>query len=226
MRRRYLWALLPLLALPAMFYPLGAGVLVDGKQLFEDVRTRVEGGAVDSLSSDEVWIRAARGLVQQIDDPYAELFSPEQMASFTRNTLRNDYVPTIRRILDQMPQAGVDIITANCEYAGSQWEINFAPGRGLAGPDNAFTLGMPVTELLSGWGGWPGLRVRVTARWGWPVVPRDVSMATLLLANRLYLRKDSPEGVAGSSEWGAVRLSRWDPDVEALISPYIMPGFA
>ena len=44
MRRKYLWALLPLLALPAMFYPLGAGVLVDGKQLFEDVRARVEGG--------------------------------------------------------------------------------------------------------------------------------------------------------------------------------------
>ena len=50
------------------------------------------------------------------------------------NTVRNDYVPTIRRIVEEMPKVGVDIITANCEYAGSQWEINFAPGRGLAGP--------------------------------------------------------------------------------------------
>ena len=63
------------------------------------------------------------------------------------NTLRNDYVPTIRRILDEMPQVGVDIITANCEYAGSQWEINFAPGRGLAGPDNAFTFKNGVKEI-------------------------------------------------------------------------------
>ncbi|MGH2526310.1 MAG: glutamine synthetase family protein, partial [Actinomycetota bacterium] len=63
------------------------------------------------------------------------------------NTLRNDYVPTIRRILDEMPQAGVDIITSNCEYAGSQWEINFAPGRGLAGPDDAFTFKNGVKEI-------------------------------------------------------------------------------
>ena len=63
------------------------------------------------------------------------------------NTVRNDYVPTIRRILDEMPQAGVDIITSNCEYAGSQWEINFAPGRGLAGPDDAFTFKNGVKEI-------------------------------------------------------------------------------
>ena len=48
------------------------------------------------------------------------------------NTVRNDWVPTIRRILEEMPQIGVDIITSNSEYAGSQWEINFSPGRGPA----------------------------------------------------------------------------------------------
>ncbi|HET8526146.1 MAG TPA: glutamine synthetase family protein [Actinomycetota bacterium] len=63
------------------------------------------------------------------------------------NTLRNDYVPTIRRIVEEMPQVGVDVITANCEYAGSQWEVNFAPGTGLAGPDNAFTFKNGVKEI-------------------------------------------------------------------------------
>jgi glutamine synthetase len=63
------------------------------------------------------------------------------------NTIRNDYVPTIRRIVDEMPRVGVDIITANSEYAGSQWEINFAPGRGLAAPDNAFTFKNGVKEI-------------------------------------------------------------------------------
>jgi glutamine synthetase len=63
------------------------------------------------------------------------------------NTVRNDFVPTIRRIAEEMPQVGVDIITANCEYAGSQWEINFAPGHGLAGPDNAFTFKNGVKEI-------------------------------------------------------------------------------
>jgi glutamine synthetase len=63
------------------------------------------------------------------------------------NTVRNDWVPTIRRIVEEMPRVGVDIITANCEYAGSQWEINFAPGRGLAGPDHAFTFKNGVKEI-------------------------------------------------------------------------------
>jgi glutamine synthetase len=63
------------------------------------------------------------------------------------NTVRNSYVPTIGRILEQMPKIGVDIITSNCEYAGSQWEINFAPGRGLTGPDQAFTFKNGVKEI-------------------------------------------------------------------------------
>lgn len=63
------------------------------------------------------------------------------------NTVRNDWVPTIHRVLEEMPQIGVSIITSNCEYAGSQWEINFAPGAGLAGPDKAFTFKNGVKEI-------------------------------------------------------------------------------
>jgi len=77
------------------------------------------------------------------EDTHEPLFSGYQIF----NTVRNDYVPTIRRIVELMPQVGVDVITANCEYAGSQWEINFAPGRGLDGPDQAFTFKNGVKEI-------------------------------------------------------------------------------
>jgi glutamine synthetase len=63
------------------------------------------------------------------------------------NTVRNEWVPTIRTIVEKMPEIGVDIITANCEYAGSQWEINFAPSTGLKAPDAAFTFKNGVKEL-------------------------------------------------------------------------------
>src|SRR5437588_622187 len=63
------------------------------------------------------------------------------------NSIRNSWVPTIGRILELMPQVGVDIITSNCEYAGSQWEINFAPGQGLLAPDQAFTFRNGVKEI-------------------------------------------------------------------------------
>lgn len=96
------------------------------------------------------------------------------------------------------------------------------------GPDNALAAGRPVTSLLrlaSSWGGSVGGRVRVTARWGWPSVPDEIEQATLIQAARLYRRKDSPEGVTGSAEWGVVRLSRRDPDVWMLIEPFILPSF-
>jgi glutamine synthetase len=63
------------------------------------------------------------------------------------NTVRNTWVPAIERIVDQMRDFGIDIITANCEYAGSQWEINYVPGRGMAGPDRAFGFKNGVKEI-------------------------------------------------------------------------------
>jgi glutamine synthetase len=63
------------------------------------------------------------------------------------NTVRNTWVPVIERIVAQMREFGIDIITANCEYAGSQWEINYRPGRGMTGPDQAFGFKNGVKEL-------------------------------------------------------------------------------
>ncbi|MGI5293267.1 hypothetical protein ACQEVF_59520 [Nonomuraea polychroma] len=95
-------------------------------------------------------------------------------------------------------------------------------------PDNALANGQPITGLLlpTGYWGTDRTRVRVTERWGWPVIPDEIEHATRLQAGRLYRRKDSPEGVAGSAEWGLVRVPRLDPDVLALIEPYTLPGFA
>jgi hypothetical protein len=93
-------------------------------------------------------------------------------------------------------------------------------------PENALARGRPISRLLRLW--WapgPLSRVRITARWGWPAIPDEIQQAALIQAARLYRRKDSPEGVLGSAEWGAVRLSRVDPDVEALIEDLRLPGF-
>jgi glutamine synthetase len=63
------------------------------------------------------------------------------------NSVRNTWVPAIERIVNEMREYGIDIITANCEYAGSQWEINYAPGQGMAGPDRAFSFKNGVKEI-------------------------------------------------------------------------------
>lgn len=83
----------------------------------------------------------------------------------------------------------------------------------------------PIISLYSK-SAWPEPTVDITARWGWPVIPDAIVRASTILAARLYRRKDSPEGVLGSAEWGLVRVGRVDPDVAGLIAPYVAPGFA
>lgn len=94
-------------------------------------------------------------------------------------------------------------------------------------PDNALADGEPVTGLLRPMSTWgiSTTRLRITAQFGWPAVPDDIQQAALIQATRLFKRKDSPEGIIGSAEWGVRNLSRRDPDVWALIEPYIIPGF-
>ena len=63
------------------------------------------------------------------------------------NPVRNHYVPFMDQVLAQLQGIGIDVITHNCEYAPSQYEINFGPGVGLAGADKAFTFKNAVKEL-------------------------------------------------------------------------------
>jgi hypothetical protein len=93
--------------------------------------------------------------------------------------------------------------------------------------DNALARGWPITGLLRPYLSWQTVRtsrVRVTAQWGWPQIPDEVQQAALIQAIRLFKRKESPEGVMGTAEWGVIRLSRVDPDVQALIQHLIIPG--
>jgi hypothetical protein len=57
----------------------------------------------------------------------------------------------------------------------------------------------------------------ITAQWGWPEVPDDIVWAHQMQAHRYYRRKGSPEGIAGSAEWGLTRIPALDPDVLGIL---------
>jgi len=63
--------------------------------------------------------------------------------------------------------------------------------------------------------------VQVTAVFGWPSVPEPITQATIIQASRIFKRYDSPLGVAGFGDLGAIRVSRFlDPDMAQLVEPY------
>lgn len=95
-------------------------------------------------------------------------------------------------------------------------------------PRNAAAKGRPWTRMLIRPNSTykpSGARdeVAVTALWGWTAVPDAIKQATLLQANRFLSRRNSPYGVAGSPDLGnELRLlSRVDPDVAVILSPYV-----
>jgi hypothetical protein len=89
--------------------------------------------------------------------------------------------------------------------------------------------GTPKTRLYAGDGvSFPTTRagITVTGTWGYAsAVPDAIAEACLLLAARLYGRKDSALGVvAGTEDTGAVRIMAKDPDVRLLLAPYRRVG--
>lgn len=128
-----------------------------------------------------------------------------------------------RVLVDDIGAVAGLIVEYGSDTAG--WTVITTSSRSR--PDNAITRGRPVTSLRYAAGAIPwsvAAEARVTAKWGWPAVPNKVKQATLLEAMRLYKRKESPEGVLGVAEWGPLRVSRVDPDVEKLLFDFVRPG--
>lgn len=58
------------------------------------------------------------------------------------------------------------------------------------------------------------------------IIPPTLREAALLLTSRLFRRRLSPEGVAGFGDFGAVRVTTLDPDIETMITPSVSWGIA
>ena len=92
-------------------------------------------------------------------------------------------------------------------------------------PTNAIVQGDPVTLLRALDSVFPvgnngRALIEVTAKWGWPAIPDAIREATVLLAARQFKRLDSPLGVAGFGDLGAIVVRRIDPDVAAMVAPF------
>jgi glutamine synthetase len=137
------------------------------------------------------------------------------------NTLRNDYVPTIRRIIEEMPKVGVDIITANCEYAGSQWEINFAPGRGLAGPDNAFTFKNGVKEIAKQDGYLATFMTKPWAGQSGSGCHTHLSLVSTETGENAFGSEDDPLGMTDTCRSFIAGMLRHARTIDAVVAPTV-----
>ncbi|MDO8666625.1 MAG: S41 family peptidase [Gemmatimonadales bacterium] len=89
--RRFAILLCCAVPLVAGGFGLGRRYPADGFRLFQSVFSIVAEQAVDSLGADSIYTVAARGLVESLGDPYAQLFSRQEFERFSRNDLGNRY---------------------------------------------------------------------------------------------------------------------------------------
>lgn len=86
--------------------------------------------------------------------------------------------------------------------------------------DSSQTVPFTMLRSLSGaWYCWNGqASVTVTATWGWAAAPPAAIEAVKILARDILHQRDNRSGVAGFSEFGAVRV-RQNPYVAMLLDP-------
>lgn len=160
MTRKKLATVIALALLPLA---MGAFVLqgqvrnANGPRLFAQVLRYVEEHAVDSLSQAQIYEKAARGLVRNLQDPYAELYSPEQLASFQRNTLGNNYGGIGMQIESQD-----GLITVTTVFSGTPGEHGgVQAGDRIMVVDTTRVTGMPLEAVSRRLTGPPGTTVNV-----------------------------------------------------------------
>lgn len=187
---------------------------------------RVNATAADQ-DRDDLMLQALSAASRQIEEHCGRRFWLDEADTSRTYSPRRRTVHTVDGDLLLIDDLGTAPTTV--EYGIGSTFTALTANDYLTDPDNATTQRRPITGLIRVNSNWPtgsGYRVRVTGRHGWPAIPDQVSQACLLQGSRLYKRRLSPEGVFGNDEFGLVRVSRVDPDVQALLAPYVIVGFA
>ena len=128
----------------------------DGARLFDQVLSLVADRFVDTVDNALLYEKAARGLVQELDDPYSELLTPKQLQRFSTNSTGR-YGGIGMRIEDQDGAIIVIQVFPNtpAEAAG------ITEGDRIVQVDTAATRGWTTEQVSSALLGTPGTQVNV-----------------------------------------------------------------
>jgi carboxyl-terminal processing protease len=128
-----------------------------GPELFAQVFALVRRDGVDSLTADALYEKAARGLVHTIGDPYAELYTREELASFQREDLGGAYGGLGMQIEDHEGRATISHVFPRGPAAIG----GLRPGDVIAAIDSTSVRGWPLDRVSKTLLGAPGTTVSV-----------------------------------------------------------------
>ena len=138
-----------------------AGAATGSARLLDQVMARIGQDYIDSVSTDDMYRRAASGFVKEIDDPYSTLLTPERFRRL-RETTTGRY-------------AGVGIeldmrdgfVTVIAPLAGTPADsAGIKPGDRIATVDGKPIIGLSMEDVQQALRGAAGTKVRLTVERG------------------------------------------------------------
>jgi carboxyl-terminal processing protease len=157
MSRSRKFVLSAVIALP---FVVGAFVVqeratLNSARLFDQVMAIVGDRFVDSIGTGALYEKAARGLVAELRDPYAELYTPKDLERF--NTETGGFYGGIGMLIED--QNGSIIISKVYPNTPAE-EAGIREGDRIVGVDTASTRGWKIEQVSGGLKGAPGTRVK------------------------------------------------------------------
>ena len=130
----------------------------DGARLFGQVLDLVGTRFVDTVSAADLYEKAARGLVEQLQDPYSDLLSPKQLAMF--NTTTGGRYGGLGMQIEEQKGKGVTVARVFPHTPAERSGIR--EGDVIVAIDSASSQGWNTTRVSDVLKGTPGTKVNVT----------------------------------------------------------------
>ena len=135
------------------------------------------------------------------------------------NTTRNTYVDALEVIVRNLMGIGVDVITHNCEYAPSQFEINYGPAVGLAAGDKAFTFRNTVKEVAHLQGFLATFMSKPSTTMAGSGCHFHISLIDRKTGKNAFFDPADPDGVSAPARQFAAGILQHAPALMALAGP-------
>jgi carboxyl-terminal processing protease len=130
-------------------------------RLFDQVLAIVSSRYVDSLQGPEVYEKAAKGLVRELNDPYSELLAPRQSEEFNRST-GGRYGGVGMLLEEQKAGAGTSIVVSRIFPHTPAEDGGVHEGDRIMRVDTLPTADAKIDKVSDALRGVPGTTVQVT----------------------------------------------------------------
>ncbi|MEO6525627.1 MAG: S41 family peptidase [Gemmatimonadaceae bacterium] len=218
LRRRAAIIAIALLPIVGGGFLLQNRATTDGARVLDQVLQLVSQRFVDTVGSAALYEKAARGLVKELNDPYSELFTPKELASFSQQT-NGRYAGIGMQIEDQQGAITISKVFPHTPAEGA----GVREGDKILYVDSLSTRGWTTQKVSDYLIGTPG--TRVTVKFGRPGVAEPI--ATTFTRQVIHIPA-VPYAIVMDNRIGYVLLQRFNEtaaeEVKAAVSRLAKDG--